>query len=157
MTDEENAKLRAEAVSERARAKVAGIVAAVAAIVALVIVGILCYVIGYKVLSMLPPLLAFALSAALVSGARALEGPIRFGSRRRETSSASGACAALLLWLACFCAIQIAFLTMDVFDRSNLDREPCAARAGKQFRGALTISSSGATRTLALTWCGEPK
>jgi hypothetical protein len=61
-------------------------------------------------------LLALALSSSIVTGARWLDGEIRLQPKRRGEKGHSPAGASILLWLACFGAIEAAFLLAPVLN-----------------------------------------
>jgi len=65
---------------------------------------------GQSLAASVQPLLIGAVSLAIVAGARWLEGPLRLRTRRRGERAPSNAVAAVLLWLACFAAIETAAL-----------------------------------------------
>jgi len=153
MTDDEKTKEAREIAEEASRVSVALRIAIVAAVLSAAIVFAFLYCGRSRTIAILQPLLALSLSTALTAAARALDGPIRLGGRRREALSSSAAAASVLLWLGCFGAIEATFLVVDVVDRWNSGGPSCPAHAIERFEGVLTVSEEGAERTLALTGC----
>lgn len=90
------------------------IIAAITAIVCLVVAGLL---LTFSICgrdpttgALLQAVVAVALSAAVVYGARALDGPIRARSRHRQDLPQSQDEGAVRLWIACFMVIEASFL-----------------------------------------------
>lgn len=152
MTDDEKEERDRERLAEARRVRAAVVCAVLAALVAALLAGKLACLKGEAPSVILQPLLALALSLSLTLGARAVDGPIRLAGRRREATSASAGAAVLLLWLACFSAIQAAFLVVDVVGRWHPDTS-CPAGAKGQLRGTLKLVEGATNRTVAVTGC----
>lgn len=83
---------------------------------------------------LLHPLIALALSLAIVAGVRWLDGEIQLQPKRRGEKGHSAAGASILLWLACFVAIEVAFLLAATLDYAE---EALVAPGGSQSKGNL--------------------
>lgn len=82
------------------------------------------------------PMIAASVALALVLGFRALDGGIRFsggGGRRRRRGSRSAS--AIVLWLACFAAIETAFLVGAGLERTDV--KPRADGSGMGTRSTV--------------------
>ena len=98
----------------RAAAK---LVALLASAVCAVLAISLCYAVASSLSGLaasLQPLAVGSLSLAVVASARLLEGPVLLGTKRRGQQPHSGGVAAILMWLACFGALEAAFLLASV-------------------------------------------
>ena len=151
-----NTRDRLERRAERCRSQVAAWVAVLAAVFAFVLVIVLAYGAPPQAVVILEPVLALTLGAGITLGVRALEGPLQLANRRREATSTSASTATLLLWLGCFCAIQIAFLVVDVVGRWNREDLRCPMGATHRLSAAVTIFD-GAQRTVAVAACKTEK
>jgi hypothetical protein len=77
----------------------------------------LCYAVASSLgglAASLQPLAVGSLSLVVVAGARLLEGPVLLGTKRRGQQPHSGGVAVILMWLACFGALEAAFLLASV-------------------------------------------
>ncbi len=158
MIDYEKVKDRLERRVERRRVQAAAWASGLAAVFALALALVLAYGAHPGVAAIIQPFLALTLSAGLTLGARAIDGPIQLAGRRGEATSTSAGAAALLLWLGCFCAIQIAFLVVDVVGRWNTELPACPTGATDRLETTVTIFN-GAQRSIAVADCrvGKPK
>ena len=98
-------------------------------------------------------LLAMSLSTALVAGLRALDGPLRFGDRRRDVPSSTPAAAAVLLWLACFGALAAVFLILDIVERWQSGGPRCDVGASGSFKSVETTSDGPERRVVRVLEC----
>lgn len=94
---------------------------------------------GHRSESVLRPLVALLLAAALVLGARALDGPIRTREHRRGHGTSSEATAALVMWLGCFATIMAAFLVSDVVARFDVPQQGGRAKSSRSSSFKVTV------------------
>jgi hypothetical protein len=157
MTDDERIAEDRELKAEAKRTSAAFNVAMVAAAISVIELIMLIFLGPFRPIVILQPLLALSLSMALTAGARALDGPIIFASRRREAPSSSSAAAAILLWLSCFGAIGIAFFVVDVVARWDSGRTACPTNGVELFEEVLSFRVASSERTLTVTRCSLSK
>ena len=152
MTEDEKAKEEREDTQERKRVCIARAIAVIAAAISGVLVIVLFFLNWALAVAILQPLLALSLSTVLMAGTRALDGPFRLGSRRREALSSSAA-ASVLVWLGCFGAIDVGFLVADVVDSWEKSRPASVPDVGARFERVVTVSALGVKQTLLVTGC----
>jgi hypothetical protein len=154
MTEEEKKRLEQEEEREVKRTRAALTIAVVAAFLSLFLVVVLVCVDDIRVRRLLEPVLALTLAVLITFGARAVDGPITLGGRRREAARSSQAAASVLLWLGCFCAIQASFVLVDVVARWESPLRACAA-ADARFRGDVDFAGPHGLRRLRLAGCAR--
>lgn len=119
---EEQAVINAEKAAEVRRRWTAASVSAACAIAAAFILLVMTRFPGHLSDTILRSLLAMLLATALVLGARALDGPVRFREQGRGQNTSSEAAAALMLWLGCFATMIAAFLVSDLVSHVDVVR-----------------------------------
>jgi hypothetical protein len=83
------------------------------------------------------PILVALLGLFVVSVSRWLEGPLRVRQKRRSQASHSRAVSAVFLWLACFAALETAFL-ISAWSFASLSSTPLAPNANCDLNGSAT-------------------
>jgi len=156
MTADEREQANVERLAEGNRRRWASGIGGFALLASIVIAVVMlrrCH--GDEQLSLTPAyaLLAMSLSTALVAGLRALDGPLRFGDRRRDVPSSTPAAAAVLLWLACFGALVAVFLVVDVVERWQSGSPRCDVGASGSFKSVETTSDAPERRVVRVVEC----